>query len=308
MTSAARTRRARSWSRAGFPTPARSPSVTRAWPGGQRKLLSAAGRSRRDVVSVGAGRLQHGIVQRSSATGIVLQVATVGEPPAQLGPPGLGSGRDEAIPWSTPLLLASQDNPEAFVSEWRAEMKDRRGEMKIRSGGKTAGTGEGDAGQGTGPCRQWLRPHRPCRATPTSPARMRASSAGRRSQSGAVRTMPRTGSGKPPSCLSAARPLLAEGPPQPRARYPQSPAPSHRRTDHGGTRALRRTHLGTGRVGRRLHRVHDRRGGEARGRDHRPRRQQRGSGGGSTFDLKARNGMPVRFEGLRLVVSHVKSK
>ena len=32
---------------------------------------------------------------------------------------GRGSGRDKAIPWSTPHLLASQDNPEAFVSEWR---------------------------------------------------------------------------------------------------------------------------------------------------------------------------------------------
>ena len=47
---------------------------------------------------------------------------------------------------------------------------------------------------------------------------------------------------------------LAEGP-QPRPRYPQSPAPPDRRTDHGGTRALRRAHLGTGRAGRGLHRL-----------------------------------------------------
>ena len=47
---------------------------------------------------------------------------------------------------------------------------------------------------------------------------------------------------------------LAAGP-QPRARYPQSPAPPDRRVDHGGTRALRRAHLGTGRAGRGLHRV-----------------------------------------------------
>ena len=220
---------------------------------------------------------------------------------------GLGSGRDEAILWSTLLLLTSQDNPEAFVSEWRAEMKDRRWGMKIRSGGKTPGRENATPDKGSVRAGD-------VQAAPTIPGR--ADVAGE--NAGVVRgeaIAVGIGADHASHGIGQASELSFRSPPSacrraaaaPRS-IPASLAPSHRRTDHGATRALRRAHLGTGRVGRGLHRVHDRRGGEARGRDHRPQRQQRRSDGGSTFDLKARNGMPVRFEGLRLVVSHVKSK